>query len=193
MIHMRKIWAVNGLIIFVLVGFVFAVFHSVENGQTDQKIHREWDLAEHVQKIEFYGTQQPVTILVETGHEANRLIVDGLVPKESLQTLADDSKASLEELYLPFSKHGFKLAVSQSHKDELMVTLELIEAKSLEEFVMDTWTGDVVLQVPEDFAARYDLDTNRSGKITSEVKSDENSSAIITINTYGNITVKNRK
>lgn len=190
---MKKVWVLIGLFGFMVLGLGLAILNSFEAGQTNQSISRTWNLAEGIKSIELYGTQQPVRLIIEIGADQSSLTVEGRVPDESLETLEQDSQLTQNKLYLPFARHGFKLAVSQSGKDELVMTLALSDETVLKDLSLDTWTGDVTVQVPADFSARYELDAHQSGEVVSAVKNDLSSSAIVTISTYGNIRIEEKK
>lgn len=190
---MKKLWVLIGLLAFVVMGLGAAILSSLEAGQTNQAISRTWDLAEGIKSIELYGTQQPVRLIIETGADQSRLTVEGQVPEESLETLEEGSQQTQDQLYLPFARHGFKLAVSQSGKTELLIRLSLSADTALEDLSLDTWTGDVTVEVPADFSACYELDAHQAGEVISEVTSDLSSSAIVTISTYGEIRIEEKK
>lgn len=190
---MKKVWVVFGLLGFMVLGLGLAILNSFEAGQTNQSISRTWNLAEGIKSIELYGTQQPVRLLIETGADQFSLTVEGRVPDESLETLEQDSQLTQNKLYLPFARHGFKLAVSQSGKTELLIRLSLSADTTLEDLSLDTWTGDVTVEVPADFSARYELDAHQSGEVASTVKNDLSSSAMVTISTYGEIRIEEKK
>lgn len=190
---MKKFWVLIGLLAVMVLGLGAAILSSLEAGQTTQSISRTWDLAEGIKSIELYGTQQPVRLIIETGADQSRLTVEGQVPEESLETLEEGNQQTQDQLYLPFAQHGFKLAVSQSGKDELVMTLALSDKTVLEQLSLDTWTGDVTVVVPADFSARYELDAHQAGEVVSAVKNDLSSSAIVTISTYGDIRIEEKK
>ena len=190
---MKKVWIVFGLLGFLVLGLGLAVVNSLKAGQTDQAIDQTWILSDGIKSIELYGTQQPVRLLIESGADQSSLTVEGRVPDESLETLEQDSQLTQNMLYLPFARHGFKLAVSQSDKDELVMTLALSDETVLEQLSLDTWTGDVTVVVPADFSARYELDAHQAGEVVSAVKNDLSSSAMVTISTYGEIRIEEKK
>lgn len=190
---MKKLWVLIGLLAFMVLGLGAAILSSLESGQTNQSISRTWELAEGIKSIELYGTQQPVRLIIETGADQSSLTVEGRVPDESLETLEQDSQLTQNKLYLPFARHGFKLAVSQSGKEEVVMTLALSDESALEDLILDTWTGDVTVQVPADFSARYELDTHQVGEVVSAIKNVPSSSAMMTISTYGDIRIEEKQ
>lgn len=190
---MKKVWLLVGLLGFTVLGLGLTVFNSLEASQTDQVINQTWVFSDRIKAIELYGTQQPVRLLIETGSDQSSLTVEGRVPDESLETLEKASQITQDKLYLPFAKHGFKLVVSQSDKDELVMTLALSDETVLEQLGLDTWTGDVTVVVPADFSARYELDTHQVGEVVSAIKNVPSSSAMMTISTYGDIRIEEKQ
>ena len=81
-----------------------------------------------------------------------------------MNNISKNVKMSSDSLYLPFSQHGFNLALSSEGKDKLYVTISLGKIL-LEKNIYRYFVGDVSITVPQDFDGIYTLHTNNTGEI----------------------------
>ena len=97
---------------------------------------------------------------------------------------------SSDSLYIPFSQHGFNLALSSQGKDKLYVTISLGKNATFEKIFVDTLVGDVSITVPEDFDGIYTLHTNNTGEVLRVPTTNQTSNSVIEVDGYSKISVE---
>lgn len=189
---MKKVIVLIGLGLFVIAGVVMMGFNALEASKTTVPITKSWELTSpNIEMIALDGTQQDVDLTINyTDEPSSYLVVNGKVSEESADML-EEAEVSEDNLYLPFSKKGFRVAVSSSGKDRLEVTLKLGKDVTFKDLSLDTWTGNVTVTVPKGFSGKFDLDS-QGGKVYKEGHFVEEGHERITIATYGDIILKER-
>ena len=160
-------------IVFFLVIVAFGFYMTYSNAKTDFDFTQTWELQENAkQKVEIYGTEQNVELsIVETSNPQTKVTVSGKISKTSVNTIKD-TKSNEEGLYIPISKHGFRLYTSQFGKDTLKITVEL--AKNAD---------------PYEVFLKYDNMLNNGAKKTEKPETKETSASVIRVDAYTDVTI----
>ncbi len=171
-------------IVFFLVIVAFAFYMTYSNAKTDFDFTQTWELQENAkQKVEIYGTEQNVELSIQT-----KVTVSGKISKTSVNTIKD-TKSNEEGLYIPISKHGFRLYTSQFGKDTLKITVELAKNPDPYEVFLDTVSGEVKVNVPQTFDGKYDIMLNNGAKLTEKPETKETSASVIKVDAYTDVTI----
>ena len=177
-------------IVFFLVIVAFAFYMTYSNAKTDFDFTQTWELQENAkQKVEIYGTEQNVELsIVETSNPQTKVTVSGKISKTSVNTIKD-TKSNEEGLYIPISKHGFRLYTSQFGKDTLKITVELAKNADPYEVFLDTVSGEVKVNVPQTFDGKYDIMLNNGAKLTEKPETKETSASVIKVDAYTDVKI----
>ena len=183
---MKKIGIVVGLLLlFVVAGILL----TLKRGETTISVKQSWTLSsKSIKTLEFYGSKQAIDVkVVKSESDETSVQIEGKVSEESANNI---SKMSSDSLYLPFSQHGFNLALSSEGKDKLYVTISLGKNATFEKIFIDTLVGDVSITVPQDFDGIYTLHTNNIGEILRVPTTNQTSNSIIEVDGYSKISVE---
>ena len=168
-------------IVFFLVIVAFGFYMTYSNAKTDFDFTQTWELQENAkQKVEIS--------IVETSNPQTKVTVSGKISKTSVNTIKD-TKSNEEGLYIPISKHGFRLYTSQFGKDTLKITVELAKNADPYEVFLDTVSGEVKVNVPQTFDGKYDIMLNNGAKITEKPETKETSASVIRVDAYTDVTI----
>ena len=182
---MKKIGIVIGLLLlFVVAGILL----TLKRGETTISIKQSWTLSsKSIKTIEFYGSKQAIDVkVVKSDSDETTVQIEGNVSEESANNISKNVKISSDSLYLPFSQHGFNLALSSEGKDKLYVTISLGKNTTFEKIFIDTLVGDV----SKDFDGIYTLHTNNTGEILRVPTTNQTLNSIIEVDGYSKISVE---
>lgn len=170
----------------------FGIFSTLKKGETKTEIKESWTLSSQaIKNIEFYGSKQPIEVHIKRGTvDKTTVAVEGNVSEEAAQFLSKKVKVTKDSLYIPFSNHGFTLALSSEGKDKLQVDITLGRDTSFDKVFIDTLVGDVFVTVPQDFDGTYTLHTNQTGEIVTVPDTQETMKSIVEVDGYSKIYVK---
>ena len=180
---MKKIGIVIGLLLlFVVAGILL----TLKRGETTISVKQSWALSsKSIKTLEFYGSKQAIDVkVVKSESDETSVQIEGKVSEESVNKMSSDS------LYIPFSQHGFNLALSSQGKDKLYVTISLGKNATFEKIFVDTLVGDVSITVPKDFDGIYTLHTNNTGEVLKVPTTNQTSNSVIEVDGYSKISVE---
>ena len=172
---MKKIGiAIGLLLLFVVAGILL----TLKRGETTISVKQSWTLSsKSIKTLEFYGSKQAIDVKVlKSESDETSVQIEGKVSEESANNISKNVKMSSDSLYLPFSQHGFNLALSSEGKDKLYVTISLGK--------------NVSITVPKDFDGIYTLHTNNTGEILRVPTTNQTSNSIIEVDGYSKISVE---
>lgn len=186
---MKKIVSIF-VALLLLLGF--GIFSAFKKGETKTEIKESWTLSSQVIKtLEFYGSKQPIEVHIKKGRgDKTTVEIAGKVSEETAQLFSKKAKVTEDSLYVPFSNHGFNLALSSEGKDKLEVLITLGKGASFDKVFIDTLVGDVFVTVPQDFDGTYTLHTNQSGEIMTVPDTKETMRSIVEVDGYSKIYVE---
>ncbi len=178
-------------IVLLIVMIMVAVVTSFNNGKTNLKLSKSWILKDkNIKSIVLYGTEQPLKVaLHETDQEVTTILAEGIVSKETLKSLKK-AKVSDSEVYIPFTKKGFKWSTSTEGKDVLNVTINLRKDAIAKEIFIDPWNGNVNVLVLKTFNGSYDIKLNQDSKLLHIPQTDESDDSTIKVDAYGDVTIE---
>ena len=186
---MKKIGIVIGLLLlFVVAGILL----TLKRGETTISVKQSWALSsKSIKTLEFYGSKQAIDVkVVKSESDETSVQIEGKVSEESVNNITKNVKMSSDSLYIPFSQHGFNLALSSQGKDKLYVTISLGKNATFEKIFVDTLVGDVSITVPEDFDGIYTLYTNNTGEVLRVPTTNQTSNSVIEVDGYSKISVE---
>lgn len=131
---MKKIGIVIGLLLlFVVAGILL----TLKRGETTISVKQSWALSsKSIKTLEFYGSKQAIDVKVVKSEQMKQVFkIEGKVSEESVNNITKNVKMSSDSLYIPFSQHGFNLALSSQGKDKLYVTISLGKNVTFEKFL----------------------------------------------------------
>ena len=108
---MKKIGIVIGLLLlFVVAGILL----TLKRGETTIRVKQSWALSsKSIKTLEFYGSKQAIDVkVVKSESDETSVQIEGKVSEESVNNITKNVKMSSDSLYIPFSQHGFNLALS---------------------------------------------------------------------------------
>lgn len=186
---MKKI---ASIFIVLLLLLSFGIFSTLKKGATNTEIKESWTLSSQIIKnMEFYGSKQPIDVQIKRGTTDKTTVeVEGKVSEETAKLFLKKAKATQDSLYVPFSNHGFNLALSSEGKDKLQVIITLGKNVSFNKVFIDTLVGNVFVTVPKDFDGSYILHTNHSGEIVTVPDTKETTKSTIEVDGYSKIYVE---
>ena len=176
---MKKIGIVIGLLLlFVVAGILL----TLKRGETTISVKQSWALSsKSIKTLEFYGSKQAIDVkVIKSESDETSVQIEGKVSEESVNNITKNVKMSSDSLYIPFSQHGFNLALSSQGKDKLYVTISL--GKNA--------TFDVSITVPKDFDGIYTLHTNNTGEVLRVPTTNQTSNSVIEVDGYSKISVE---
>ena len=185
---MKKIGIIIGLLLlFVVAGILL----TLKRGETTISVKQSWALSsKSIKTLEFYGSKQAIDVkVVKSESDETSVQIEGKVSEESVNNITKNVKMSSDSLYIPFSQHGFNLALSSQGKDKLYVTISLGKNATFEKIFVDTLVGDVSITVPKDFDGIYTLHTNNTGEVL-KVTTNQTSNSVIEVDGYSKISVE---
>ena len=186
---MKKIGiAIGLLLLFVVAGILL----TLKRGETTISVKQSWTLSsKSIKTLEFYGSKQAIDVkVVKSESDETSVQIEGKVSEESANNISKNVKMSSDSLYIPFSQHGFNLALSSQGKDKLYVTISLGKNATFEKIFVDTLVGDVSITVPEDFDGIYTLHTNNTGEVLRVPTTNQTSNSVIEVDGYSKISVE---
>lgn len=178
-------------IIVIFIGFIALAFYvSYTNAKTNIAIDQTWVLEDSShQKIELYGTEQPVKVkIIETTNDKTNVTVSGNISKTSFESIKD-ARLTKSSLYVPLSKHGFRLYTSAAGKTALTFTIALGKSASFEEIFIDTIVGTIEVTVPPTFNGTYDVKVSNGAKLKSIPDTQKTSESTIKIDAYSDVRI----
>ena len=186
---MKKIGIVIGLLLLIVVA---GILLTLKRGETTVSVKQSWTLSSKSMKtVEFYGSKQASDLkVVKSDSDETTVQIEGKVSEESVNNISKNVKISSDSLYIPFSQHGFNLALSSQGKDKLDVTISLGKNTTFEKIFIDTLVGDVSIRVPADFDGIYTLHINNTGEILRVPTTNQTSNSIIEVDGYSKISVE---
>lgn len=185
---MKKVGFVLLLFLFLIISAVcFSLFKKDEIVWVGE----QWTLSDsRIKNIEVYGSQQPIKLILKRSTDnQTRIQMEGEISKSEFSVLKDEQKTASDSVYLPLSKHGFHLTLSDKGKSELKLTITLSKNSSVEKIYLDTLIGNVETVVPKDFDGVYKIHQNHTTRILSLPDSGETERRIIEIDAYGDVNV----
>ena len=178
-------------ILVLLLGFLgLAIYISYDQSKTDQTFQKTWTLEnpEH-QKIEIYGTEQPIELQIfQTTNKNTTVSITGKLSKSSVESIKD-SELTDNMLYVPISKHGFRLLTTSAGKDHLTITVELGNQVLLDKIFLDSVSGEINVKVPQSFEGHYDITLNNGAHLKEVPHTNQTSQSIVKIDAYSDVRI----
>lgn len=176
------------ILFFVLLCLAFYV--TYDNARTDNAYKQSWELDSKYPKIEIYGTEQPVNLeIVNTDNTKTKLTISGNISKTAIKSI-QSTKLSDSHLYVPLSKHGFRLYTASFGKDTLTVKVELAKDIKKYDVFLDTIVGEINVTVPKSFDGKYNVMLSSGAEIKEIPETNEKSDSTIKIDAYSDVTIR---
>lgn len=178
------------LIILFVGFFAVAIWLTLNNAKTTLKVSKDWQIENRtIKKIALDGSEQPLKIIVKrTEEEGTQVHLEGKVSKSS-RDLINESKQSHNSLTIPISKKGFKLATSASGKDTLTLEIDLGKNANFKELLIDTWVGEINVEVPSEFDGTYNVKLNNGAELLDVPDTKKTMDSTITIDAYSDVKI----
>ncbi len=101
-----------------------------------------------------------------------------------------DTEVTATSLYVPISKHGFRLLTVPQGKDELLVTIEVGDGGYPEDVFIDSISGAIDVTVPESFDGDYQVDLHNGAQLLEVPSTRHRSPRKIRIDAYSDVRIK---
>ena len=185
---MKKFVIIIGLLILIIIT---SVFMTLNKGETNSDVDFNWHLeSRNINNIELYGSQQPLKVHISySDKDYTEVRLYGKMSLESKDILKRGLNKKDNEIYLPLSKHGFKLMLNASGKSELKLDISLGRDVVFKKISIDTLVGDVTVVVPKTFEGLYNIHNNHEAKIIHVPKTQKTQNSVIEIDGYNEIRV----
>lgn len=172
----------------LVIGVVIAgIFYLNYVNEENTKVNKEWALTdEQVSNVVLKGISQDLNVILKKG-DTNTVQVAGEMPVSFADKLKE-IQPEKDKMLISFATE-IGVSIAKNSKEKLTVTIQTTDTKLLKELNIKMNKGNVVVQVPNEFERRYELETNK-GEVTNPKSVKNNADELIKVELgFGNIDI----
>lgn len=183
----KKILILIGVLLVATVGGKTIL----SNASSDHLISEEWTTKESsINKIELLGCSQDMNVEVkQTDALETTVQIEGIVSEKVVKSLKD-VKFSEGKLSVTLGTTGtLGLSISPEKAEAFRVKILLGINATVENYLFNG-NAAVFVKIPRTYEGRYDLNTNKEGRVLQLPKTNQTDQTLLKVDTLGDIRIE---